>query len=69
MMKFADPIDEAAEREQQYLNIALESRPSPKPFTGFCSYCKDNIDKGHYCDDYCRSCDEKHQRAKVFNRH
>jgi len=58
-MKFVDPIDEATEYEQQYLTIALESHSSPKPFTGFCGYC----------DDYCRSCDEKHQRAKVFNLH
>ena len=64
-MNYADPIDEAAEREQQLIAIALANRPKPgMTFTGKCHYCEETISKGHYCDASCREDHEKHMRAQ-----
>jgi len=61
-MNFADPIDEAAEREQLLIDIALKNRPKPgMTFTGKCHYCEEPISKGHYCDASCR---EDHERVQ-----
>ena len=60
-MNFADPIDEAAEREQQLIAVALANRPRPVvEFTAKCHYCEETISKGHYCDASCR---EDHERV------
>ncbi|AUY27153.1 hypothetical protein [Mixta calida] len=60
-MNFADPIDEAAEREQQLIAVALANRPAPSvEFTGKCHYCEEEISKGHYCSAECR---EDHSRV------
>ena len=66
---YADQGDQASELEEQQRQIALANRKPPKPFTGKCYYCKEDIDRGHYCDSYCQSVDEKHERAARFNRH
>lgn len=59
-MNFADPIDEAAEREQQLIEIALANRQAPQmTYTGECHYCEEPIAKGHFCSDECR---EDHER-------
>lgn len=54
-MNFADPIDEAAEREQQMIEQALANRNKPNlTFTGKCFWCEEAITKGQYCDAECR---------------
>lgn len=63
-MTHADPLDQASELEHQQLQVAMANRPLPKPFTGKCYYCSEVIDKGHYCDSYCRTCDEKLERSR-----
>lgn len=51
----ADFLDEAAEREQQLIEIALANRPAPSvEFTGKCHYCEEKISKGHFCSGECR---------------
>ncbi|MDU5828518.1 MAG: hypothetical protein E6Z60_16585 [Mixta calida] len=59
-MNFADPIDEAAEREQQLIEIALANRPAPQmTYNGECHWCNESIDKGHFCSDECRTDHER----------
>ena len=61
----ADILDEAAEREQQMIEIALANRPKPNMvYTGECHWCEEPIDKGHYCDAKCREDHEKYLRAQ-----
>ncbi|ARJ43253.1 hypothetical protein B1H58_15245 [Pantoea alhagi] len=56
----ADILDEAAEREQQLIEIALANRPKPvMTFTGICHWCNEPIDKGHFCSDECRTDHER----------
>ncbi|MCZ4057840.1 hypothetical protein O3W44_00280 [Pantoea sp. LMR881] len=46
-MTHADFLDEAAEREQQLIDLALLNRPKPTmTFTGKCHYCEETISKG-----------------------
>ncbi|ARU94601.1 hypothetical protein [Tatumella citrea] len=66
-MTHADPLDQASELEHQQLQIAMANRPLPKPFIGKCYNCDAKINKGHYCDIYCREDSEKHERANAFN--
>ena len=64
-MSHADILDEAAEREQQMIEIALANRPKPNMvYTGECHWCEEPIDKGHYCDAECREDHEKYLRAQ-----
>ena len=59
-MTHPDPIDEAAEREQQLIELALANRPVPQmTYTGECHYCEESIDKGHFCSDECRTDHER----------
>lgn len=59
-MTHPDPIDEAAEREQQLIAVALANRSKPSmTYTGECHWCSEPIDKGHFCSDECR---EDHER-------
>lgn len=59
-MNFPDPADEAAEREQQLIEVALANRPKPQMvYTGECHWCEEPISKGHYCDASCREDHEK----------
>lgn len=68
-MNYADPADEASAREQHLIEVALANRPAPEiTFTGFCHWCEDSIDKGHYCSPECREDDEKDKRAKQQRR-
>ncbi|WP_130834293.1 hypothetical protein [[Erwinia] mediterraneensis] len=61
-MSHADILDEASEREQQLIAIALANRPKPgMTFTGKCHYCEEPISKGHYCSAECR---EDHSRVQ-----
>nr|DAL17976.1 MAG TPA_asm: DNA-directed RNA polymerase subunit alpha [Caudoviricetes sp.] len=59
-MSHADILDEAAEREQQLIAVALANRPLPQmTYTGECHYCEEPIDKGHFCSDECRADHER----------
>ncbi len=64
-MNFPDIADEAAEREQQLIALALANRPKPQMvYTGECHWCEEPISKGHYCDASCREDHEKFIRAQ-----
>lgn len=64
-MNFPDPADEAAEREQRLIEVALANRPKPQMvYTGECHWCEEPISKGHYCDASCREDHEKFIRAQ-----
>ena len=66
-MNHADPIDEAAEREQQMIEVALANRPKPTiEFTGQCHYCEEAISKGSFCSKECNEDYQKVERAKQF---
>lgn len=66
-MNHADPIDEAAEREQQMIEVALANRPKPTiEFTGRCHYCEEAISKGSFCSRECGEDYQKVERAKQF---
>lgn len=68
-MTHPDPIDEAAEREQQMIEIALTNRKHPSmTFTGVCYYCEEAEPFGYFCDEYCRSDYERIERAKQHRR-
>ena len=68
-MNHADPIDEAAEREQQMIEVALANRPKPTVgFTGTCHFCEETISKGNYCDAECRLDHEKELWAQRHRR-
>ena len=54
-MNFPDIADEAAEREQQLIEVALANRPKPQMvYTGECHWCEEPIDKGNFCSGECR---------------
>jgi len=54
-MNFPDSADEAAEREQQMIEIALANRPRPTmTFTGTSHNCEESVDKGFFCCSKCR---------------
>lgn len=64
-MSHADILDEAAEREQQMLEIALANRKRPEmQFTGACYNCEESVDKGFFCCPECRTDYERIERAK-----
>lgn len=65
-MNFADPIDEAAAREQQMIELALANRHSAPTmvYTGECHYCEEPIDSGHFCTPECRDDHAKVVRAE-----
>ncbi|MEN4715859.1 hypothetical protein [Pantoea agglomerans] len=66
-MTHPDPIDEAAEREQQMIEIALANRPKPSmTFTGICHNCEEPVDKGFFC---CPECCEDFQRIERAKQH
>lgn len=70
-MNFADPIDEAAEREQQLIAVALANRPAPSMvYTGVCHNgdCGEKIAKGFFCCPECRTDYERIERAKQHRR-
>ncbi|ORM55928.1 hypothetical protein HA41_00410 [Pantoea conspicua] len=70
-MSFADILDEAAEREQQMIEIALANRPKPTmEFTGTCQNgdCGEKVDKGFFCCPECRTDYERIERAKQHRR-
>lgn len=65
-MTHPDPIDEAAEREQQLIAVALANRPKPSmTFTGICHNgdCGEKIAKGFFCCPECREDFERIERA------
>lgn len=66
-MTHPDPIDEAAEREQQMIEIALANRKRPEmKFTGACYNCEESVDKGLFC---CPECCEDYQRIERAKQH
>ncbi|MDE1188534.1 MAG: hypothetical protein PW844_18985 [Pantoea sp.] len=68
-MNFADPIDEAAEREQQMIAVALANRKRPEmKFTGRCYYCGEVIPKANFCDEGCCQDYERLERANKNRR-
>ncbi len=68
-MNFPDPADEAAQREQQRIEIALANRKHPEMlFTGACYYCEEAVTAGCFCDEDCRSDYERIERAKQQRR-
>ncbi|MBZ6385091.1 TraR/DksA C4-type zinc finger protein [Pantoea piersonii] len=63
-MNFPDIADEAAEREQQLIAVALANRPKPSmTFTGVCHNgdCGEKITKGFFC---CAECREDFERVQ-----
>jgi len=68
-MTHPDPIDEAAELEQQLIEIALANRKNPEmTFTGACYYCEDAVTAGCFCSAECREDFERIERAKQHRR-
>lgn len=68
-MTHPDPIDEAAEREQQMIEIALANRKHPeRVFTGVCYYCEEAVQAGCFCDEDCRSDYVHIERTKQHRR-
>jgi len=68
-MNFPDPADEAAEREQQMIEIALANRAHPTmQFKGACYHCEEAVPAGCFCDEDCRSDYERVERAKQQRR-
>ena len=68
-MNFPDPVDEAAEREQQMIEIALANRPKPTmTFTGICHNCEEAVTTGCFCSAECREDYERIERAKQHRR-
>lgn len=60
-----DIADEAAEREQQLIALALASRIKPIDiFTGKCLWCDAAIRTGQFCDTDCRDDYEHYQKAQ-----
>lgn len=67
----ADFLDEAAEREQQLIAIALANRPKPTmTYTGLCHNgdCGEKITKGFFCCSECREDYERIERSKKQRR-
>lgn len=70
-MNFPDPADEAAEREQQMIEIALANRARPTmTYTGHCHNgdCGEKTSKGFFCCSECRSDYERIERARQHRR-
>jgi len=64
-MHNADILDDAAELEQQMIEIALANRKRPEmQFTGACYNCEESVDKGFFCCPECRTDYERIERAK-----
>lgn len=70
-MNFADPIDEAAEREQQMIEQALANRKKPEPPSPICKNgdCGEPSQPGaSYCCPECREDAERLARAEQQRR-
>ncbi|PXW19042.1 hypothetical protein [Pantoea sp. JKS000250] len=68
-MTHPDPIDEAAEREQQMIEIALANRRHPEmSFTDTCYYCEEAVTAGCFCSTECREDHERVEHAKQHRR-
>jgi len=68
-MHNADILDDAAELEQQMIEIALANRKHPEMvFTGACYYCEDAVPAGCFCSAECREDYELIERAKQHRR-
>jgi hypothetical protein len=66
-MHNADILDDAAELEQQMIEIALANRKRPEmQFTGACYNCEESVDKGFFC---CPECCEDFQRIERAKQH
>lgn len=66
-MHNADILDDAAELEQQMIEIALANRKRPvMQFTGACYNCEESVDKGLFC---CPECCEDYQRIERAKQH
>lgn len=58
-----DIIDIANEIADLTIQHALANRPAPPVFTGKCAYCREKIEVGRFCDEYCREDFEKMARC------
>lgn len=68
-MNLPDPADEAAEREQQMIEIALANRPyTTMQFTSACYNCEESVYKGFFCCPECCEDYERIERAKQHRR-
>ena len=68
-MTHPDPIDEAAEREQQMIEISLANRAHAKmQYKGACYYCEEAVPAGCFCSAECREDYERIERAKQHRR-
>lgn len=59
-----DDADRAQKEIDLELNLALKNRAREVPETGSCHWCKEPIQKGHFCDAYCRNDFEKSKIMK-----
>lgn len=63
---YADPVDEAAARQQQMIDNALANRKRPEPPSSICRNgdCGEPSQPGaNYCSPECRKDEELHQWA------
>lgn len=68
-MTHPDPIDEAAEREQQMIEITLANRKHPEMvFTGACYYFEEAVSTGCFCSAECREDHERVEHAKLHRK-
>lgn len=64
-MHNADILDDAAELEQQMIEIALANRARPTmQFTGACYYCEEKVSVGCFCSAECCEDYQRIERAK-----
>jgi hypothetical protein len=60
-----DAVDQAQGQTDLDLELALKNRKVVSlPDTGLCHYCSDPIEKGHFCDSFCRDDYEQINRNK-----
>ncbi|MEW6562744.1 MAG: hypothetical protein AB1400_05860 [Pseudomonadota bacterium] len=65
-----DAIDQGCQREQEDRDraLAMQAAKRSMPFLGSCYNCEAVIDRGCFCDGYCRDDFERRERAKKLNR-
>lgn len=57
-----DEADRAQELTELELNNALKNRKPELPEVGICHYCSEQIEKGKFCDEFCREDHETEQK-------
>mgnify|MGYP000560186862 CR=1 FL=1 len=56
-----DDADRAQDLAELELSAALKNRNTELPEVGICHYCSEQIEKGKFCDEFCRADHEKEQ--------